>query len=361
MTEAAAEASPPDGRDASPLSGALEWILLVALVGLVLLILWGQLPSGSAWTTGAAQGGLTGAVSGDHHRPERVALDEDGQPGLGPRAASAIFAGLVIAGIFANLALLVGGAIGLPHLARFLGPRAPAAPRWGLVEFFAVMVAYLLLQQVAAAFTAGSTIAARLLGSAGVFVVAGAVAVLVVLGRHGRASLGLVVPTAAHDGDGARPADAAAEAGRGALGYVLGAPAFFAVFLGTYHLLVRLGVSPIRHPVERALTGPNASVAVLVAGVLVAVILAPIVEEILFRGMLIPALEQLVPTGVAVALSAAVFASFHVGLHAIPPIFVLGCLFGGLFVRRRTLLAPIAAHACHNLVTIVVALLKASG
>lgn len=84
------------------------------------------------------------------------------------------------------------------------------------------------------------------------------------------------------------------------------------------------------------------------ATVLVAVVLAPIAEEIVFRGVLLPALRQRWGTGVAIAGSSAVFALMHITPVAILPIFLLALVLGYLFVRTRSLLVCIAAHALFN-------------
>ncbi len=81
---------------------------------------------------------------------------------------------------------------------------------------------------------------------------------------------------------------------------------------------------------------------------LVAVVLAPLTEEIVFRGILLSSLDRRWGSTVAIVGSSALFAAMHVSLYAIPPIFVLALILGWLFVRTRSLTVCIVAHAAFN-------------
>jgi len=84
---------------------------------------------------------------------------------------------------------------------------------------------------------------------------------------------------------------------------------------------------------------------------LVAVVLAPFTEEVLFRGLLQPALKRRLGAIPAVVLTAAGFAVVHVSITVAPAIFVLGLALGYVYERTGTLAAPIAFHAAFNGVT----------
>ena len=75
---------------------------------------------------------------------------------------------------------------------------------------------------------------------------------------------------------------------------------------------------------------------------------APVVEELYFRGRLLEAFEDRVGTGAAAAVSSVAFA----GIHLIPEFFPALLVFalGLWWLRRRTggLVAPIVAHAVNN-------------
>jgi hypothetical protein len=82
--------------------------------------------------------------------------------------------------------------------------------------------------------------------------------------------------------------------------------------------------------------------------VLLACVAAPVVEEIVFRGVLLSALRDRWGSAAGIGVSSAVFALVHVVPFAVPPIFVLAIALGRLFVRTRSLWVPIAAHALFN-------------
>lgn len=82
--------------------------------------------------------------------------------------------------------------------------------------------------------------------------------------------------------------------------------------------------------------------------ILLAVVLAPLAEEIVFRGVLLSALRDRWGDAFAIGASSAVFAAAHVMPFAMPPIFLLSLALGVMYVRTRTLWAPIVAHAVFN-------------
>lgn len=96
--------------------------------------------------------------------------------------------------------------------------------------------------------------------------------------------------------------------------------------------------------------------------VLVAGIIAPIAEEVVFRGVLLSALDRRWGAWAAVILSSVIFSLMHVTPFSIPPILVFGLVLGCLFVWTRSLTVCIVAHAVFNLSGIVaIYLLKSAG
>ncbi len=77
-------------------------------------------------------------------------------------------------------------------------------------------------------------------------------------------------------------------------------------------------------------------------------VLAPIAEEIYFRGFVFRAyLEQKGPAQ-AYLFSSVLFALVHLNLPAVLPIFVVGLLLAALYHRTGSVLPGIIAHACNN-------------
>ncbi|MEO0948339.1 MAG: lysostaphin resistance A-like protein [Cyanobacteria bacterium J06641_5] len=81
---------------------------------------------------------------------------------------------------------------------------------------------------------------------------------------------------------------------------------------------------------------------------LTAAVLAPLFEEIVFRGFLLPALTKHFPVWGAIALSALIFSLAHLSLSEVLPLAVLGGVLGFVYTRSRSLLASILLHGLWN-------------
>jgi uncharacterized protein len=97
--------------------------------------------------------------------------------------------------------------------------------------------------------------------------------------------------------------------------------------------------------------GGDAGLAVLAVLVIVG---APIVEELLYRGLLLRALARRVSTNIAIGVSAAVFALTHFQPIQFPALLVFGVILGVLATRTGRLGPGILAHAAFNAVTMAV-------
>lgn len=78
-------------------------------------------------------------------------------------------------------------------------------------------------------------------------------------------------------------------------------------------------------------------------------ILAPIEEELLYRGFLLPSLALWMPPWAAVAVSSLLFAVSHTNWTALHIYWLGGCVFGWAYASTGNLLAPIMLHAFLNL------------
>ena len=87
--------------------------------------------------------------------------------------------------------------------------------------------------------------------------------------------------------------------------------------------------------------------------VAVTALLIPFVEELFFRGFLFAGLAAKFGVLTGLTVSAAIFAVAHADVRVIVPIFVAGLLFGWAYHVTKTLWVPIAAHACQNLVALM--------
>jgi membrane protease YdiL (CAAX protease family) len=87
----------------------------------------------------------------------------------------------------------------------------------------------------------------------------------------------------------------------------------------------------------------------LLANILIIGILPAIGEELLFRGVLIRIFnERSRSYHFGIILSAFIFSAIHGQFYGFVPRFVMGCLFGYLFVWGGSLWYPIVAHFVNN-------------
>ncbi len=77
-------------------------------------------------------------------------------------------------------------------------------------------------------------------------------------------------------------------------------------------------------------------------------VIAPIIEEPIFRGMILQGFRRNYNSFVAVFMSALLFALFHLNPWQFPATFVLGLLLGWLVVRTDSIFLSILGHSINN-------------
>lgn len=137
--------------------------------------------------------------------------------------------------------------------------------------------------------------------------------------------------------------------------------AFLIAYAGTYtanivgniitQLIGAIKGEPVTNALGALLTDLNPLVAFFIT-----VICAPVAEELLFRKLLI---ERTVRygEGVSVVISGLLFGLFHGNLNQFAYAFVLGCLFGYIFVKTGNILYTIAIHMVINFFGSIVSML----
>ncbi|KAK8955782.1 hypothetical protein KSP40_PGU013347 [Platanthera guangdongensis] len=75
---------------------------------------------------------------------------------------------------------------------------------------------------------------------------------------------------------------------------------------------------------------------------------APVWEEVVFRGFLLPSLTRYMPLWCAILVSAVVFALAHFNAQRFLPLVFLGLVMGAVFARSRNLLASMVLHSLWN-------------
>ncbi len=139
-------------------------------------------------------------------------------------------------------------------------------------------------------------------------------------------------------------------------GLIWGALGWLLATLVVGNVMVRivdaLSSKPVDSPDQLDLSDPNAVVLAITAiGV---VIIAPLAEEMFFRGFVFQAFRRRLPLAVAGIASGALFMLAHAPFWIIfPSIFTLGLVLAWLFERRGSIVPCIVAHALFNLVGFV--------
>jgi membrane protease YdiL (CAAX protease family) len=93
----------------------------------------------------------------------------------------------------------------------------------------------------------------------------------------------------------------------------------------------------------------------------VTILLAPVGEELLFRGIIYPWIKQLGFRHLALWLTSILFAAVHANLVIFLPLFVLAIILTLLYEHTNNLLAPITAHALFNAMNFAMLYLSETG
>ncbi len=156
-------------------------------------------------------------------------------------------------------------------------------------------------------------------------------------------------------------------AGDVARGIALALPTLFGAGLLAAVLVSILGVAP-----ESPLP-PTRDPAGVLVNLLAAAVIAPLWEELFFRGFATTAWQRSAGARAAIVRGAVFFALVHVitlvgtdfgtalrtALIAFAVRLPVGLVLGWVFVRRRTLVAPIALHAAYNTIPVLLVALGA--
>lgn len=148
---------------------------------------------------------------------------------------------------------------------------------------------------------------------------------------------------------------------RGALAYA----AFAAGALWLSAILVNVVQVSLFGPHPQSLVvsvGAHAGPLAFALDLLTGAVIAPLAEELFYRGLIFGGLARMLPFAIAAPASALAFALPH-GLGVVAPIFVLGLGLAYVYARTGTLWAPVLAHALVNTVSLalVFALPRISG
>ncbi len=78
-----------------------------------------------------------------------------------------------------------------------------------------------------------------------------------------------------------------------------------------------------------------------------------IVEELAFRGLILPSLAETMSVNAAIVCSACLFMILHLSIPSMPFLLLLGAVLGYLRVKSGSIYPPILLHFCHNLLVLL--------
>ena len=142
------------------------------------------------------------------------------------------------------------------------------------------------------------------------------------------------------------------DSARALLGYLAVLPICVGLLLLLLHVFLIFGAEPHPHPVLEGWAAFPPAWRVL--STVSAVVLAPLTEEVFFRGLLQSMIRRWSPSPwVAIVAASVLFTAFHVNQpQALPSLFALSVALGYNYERTGRLYAPILIHAVFNAVNL---------
>lgn len=121
----------------------------------------------------------------------------------------------------------------------------------------------------------------------------------------------------------------------------------------TYLLIIfAMGITPPENALTELLEKPN--LLLLLANVFLIAVVAPIIEETLFRGILFAGLRNYFGIWTAIIISATIFSALHLEVVGFVPRFALGVGLGYLYVKSGSIYPSMSLHSLNNLIAVLV-------
>ncbi|HXY87573.1 MAG TPA: CPBP family intramembrane glutamic endopeptidase [Candidatus Acidoferrales bacterium] len=114
----------------------------------------------------------------------------------------------------------------------------------------------------------------------------------------------------------------------------------------SYPIEQRVGVDPTQQALSESAMVPHLVPLLLLSGAIV----APIAEEVVFRGYLYKAFRERFKPVYAIGLNAALFSLFHFEPRALLWLFIIGIALAYVYEKTGNLVAPITLHMLNNMV-----------
>ena len=132
-------------------------------------------------------------------------------------------------------------------------------------------------------------------------------------------------------------------------------PSFLLEQLGFFRRLMELTSCPELQDIVVMFRDGDGALRASIA--LAAVVVAPICEEIVYRGFLYNMLKRYCARTIAILLSALFFSIIHGAFAQVLPLMIFGCVQCVLYDKARSLWLPMTLHAIYNGITLCMILL----
>jgi len=143
---------------------------------------------------------------------------------------------------------------------------------------------------------------------------------------------------------------------RGLVYYVAAMPAVVISALLYREGLARLGYEIEPQGVIGLLLDPGRSTLLKIYIAFFAMAVAPIVEEVLFRGLALPVASKTVKPGFAIIAVSLLFAAIHMHVPSFVPLFVIALAFSAAYIYSGSIVVPVVMHAAFNSVAVSIVL-----
>lgn len=116
-----------------------------------------------------------------------------------------------------------------------------------------------------------------------------------------------------------------------------------------------INITPQQQEIAKKVLGEDSS-NVLVLMIIFGAIIAPFVEELMFRGFLQTTLYRYMGRWRAILVSSFFFSLVHLNIYVFLQIFILGIMLAYVFDKTKSIVATITIHVIHNSATFVILL-----
>ena len=142
-------------------------------------------------------------------------------------------------------------------------------------------------------------------------------------------------------------------------GLVMAFVAFGGLTVLGYFRLLDKWVPSKPQEIVSILANPDTPLSLIISLVLGSVVLAPFLEEFIFRGYCYPVVKRWTGKWTAMALTSCFFfAVIHMNVTAVLPLFILSMVLTWCYEKGRSLWIPIVTHSIFNLLTVLAQLFQ---